>query len=173
MLPISVCIISYNEEDKITRCLQSVNWADEIILVDSGSTDKTIALCKQHTSKICHRDWTGYVDQKNYALSLAKNDWVLSLDADEEVSPELQQEIKHVLQSDSIQYAGFKIPRLTYYLGKWIYHSGWYPDYQIRLFQKSCAQWTGSILHERVQLDGKLDSLHASLYHYPPPEWST
>ncbi|MDI6784577.1 MAG: glycosyltransferase family 2 protein, partial [bacterium] len=128
MLPVSVCIITHNEEDKIERCLQSVSWVDEIIVVDSGSTDKTIAICKQYTDKIEHRDWTGYVDQKNYALSLAKNEWVLSVDADEEISSALKEEIQQLFRSDIIGFDGFKMPRVSFYLGKWIKHSGWYPD---------------------------------------------
>ena len=166
MLPISVCIIAYNEEDKIERCLQSVSWADEIIVVDSGSKDKTLEICKQYTSKIKHRNWTGYVDQKNYTVSLAKNEWVLSIDADEEVSSALKEEIQQLFQSATTIYAGFKIPRLTNYLGKWIKHSGWYPDEQLRLFKKNSANWVGKELHERIQVNGEIGLLHASIYHY-------
>ncbi|MCX7918699.1 MAG: glycosyltransferase family 2 protein [bacterium] len=166
MRPVSVCIIAYNEADKIARCLQSVSWANEIIVVDSGSSDNTIEICKQYTDKIYHRDWTGYVDQKNYAMSLAKYDWVLSVDADEEVSPELSQEIQRLFQSEVNNFVGYNIPRLTYYLGKWIKHSGWYPDEQLRLFQKNKAKWVGRELHERIQVDGSIGRLNNVIYHY-------
>lgn len=166
MLPITACIITYNEEDKIERCLQSVSWADEIIIVDSGSTDKTGEICKQYTDKIEYRAWTGYVDQKNYVVSLAKNDWVLSIDADEEIPIDLKKEIIMILEAEQIVSAGFKIPRISFYLGRWIKHSGWYPDYQLRLFRKSAAKWIGKELHERVQVSGEVGILRSSLYHY-------
>jgi glycosyltransferase involved in cell wall biosynthesis len=166
MHPISVCIIAYNEADKIDRCLQGVSWVDEIIVVDSGSTDKTVEICRGYAHKIEYRAWSGYVDQKNYVVSLAKNDWVLSLDADEEISPELSTEIQNLLQQDTLPVSGYKIPRLTYYLGKWIKHSGWYPDYQLRLFNKKTAKWVGKELHEHVEVNGSIDILRSPLYHY-------
>ena len=166
MLPISVCIITYNEEDKIERCLQSVSWADEIIVVDSGSTDKTVEICKRFTDKIEYRAWTGYVDQKNHAISLAKNDWILSVDADEEISGDLKKEILKIGEAEKPDYAGFKMPRLTYYLGKWIKHSGWYPDKQLRLFNRRVAKWVGKKLHEHAVVDGNVGILSKPLYHY-------
>jgi glycosyltransferase involved in cell wall biosynthesis len=166
MHPISVCIIAYNEEDKIERCLKSIPWADEIIVVDSGSTDKTVEICKRYTPKIEYRAWSGYVDQKNYIISLAKNDWVLSLDADEEVSPELSTKIQALRQQDGIPAQGYKIPRSTFYLGKWIKHSGWYPNYQLRLFNKRSAKWVGKELHEHIEVNGEIGFLQSPLYHY-------
>jgi glycosyltransferase involved in cell wall biosynthesis len=151
--PVSACIVCFNEKDNIKKCLESVKWCDEIIVVDSGSTDGTVEICRQYTDKVHHNKWPGFVAQKNHALSLASNDWVLSLDADEYLSDELQTEIKSIWEKgETTVHAGFYAPRKTFYLGRWILHGGWYPDYKLRLWKKILGKWDGIDPHDRVAL---------------------
>ncbi len=163
--PISCCIICFNEAANIRRCLESVKWCDEIIVVDSFSSDQTVAICREYTSRILQRPWPGYVEQKRFALAQASHEWVLNIDADEEVSPELQREIIEVLRRNDPAVDGFFIPRLVYYLGRWWWR-GWYPGYRLRLFRKTKARWGGIDPHEKVLLRGHADRLHGALYHY-------
>jgi glycosyltransferase involved in cell wall biosynthesis len=163
---ISACVICLNEERNIGRCLSSLDGADEVIVVDSGSTDRTVEIARSYTDFVLHRDWTGYADQKNFAMSRARGDWILSVDADEEVSGELKQEIDMVLASDPLE-AGSKIPRRSFYQGRWINHSGFYPDRQLRLFRRGRAGWVGRRVHERVEVDGPVGKLKSDLFHYP------
>ena len=163
---LSACVICLNEERNITRCLSSLGWVDELVVVDSGSRDRTVEIARSYTDLVYHRDWTGYADQKNFAMSRARGDWILSLDADEEVSEELKQEIGIVLASEPRE-CGFKIPRRSFYQGRWINHSGFYPDRQLRLFRRECARWVGRRVHERVEVDGSLGKLKSDLLHYP------
>lgn len=160
---ISVIIITKNEEQNIIDCLNSVKWADEIIIVDAESTDATAELSKNFTDRIFFRKWNGYSEQKNYALTLARNDWVLSLDADERVTDELKNEI---LFSDLSIADGYKIPRANYFLGKLIRGCGWSHDYQIRLFKKSKTKVTDRRVHEGFIVDGKISELKSSMLHY-------
>jgi hypothetical protein len=163
--PISCCIICFNEAANIRRCLESVKWCDEIVVVDSFSTDQTVAICREYTTRILQRPWPGYVEQKRFALAQASYEWVLNVDADEEVSPELQREIIEVLRRNDPAVDGFYIPRLVYYLGRWWWH-GWYPGYRLRLFRKAKVRWGGINPHEKVLLRGHADRLHGDLYHY-------
>jgi hypothetical protein len=163
--PISCCIICFNESANIRRCLESVKWCDEIIIVDSFSTDQTVAICREYTTRILQRPWPGYVEQKRFALAQASHEWVLNVDADEEVSPELQREILDVLQRNDPSVDGFYIPRLVYYLGRWWWH-GWYPGHRLRLFRKAKVRWGGMNPHEKVLLRGQADRLRGDLYHY-------
>lgn len=163
--PISCCIICFNEEKNIRRCLESVKWCDEIIVVDSFSTDRTVTICREYTPHIFQRPWPGYVEQKRFALAQASHQWVLNVDADEEVSPELQREILAVLRRNDPAVDGFFIPRLVYYLGRWWWH-GWYPGYRLRVFRKAKVRWGGTNPHEKVLLRGHADRLHGALYHY-------
>jgi len=163
---ISVGIICYNEAQNIERCLESVSWADEIIVVDSGSQDNTVSIAKKYTDHIFQRSWTGYADQKNFALSRTSCPWVLSVDADEVVSPVLQAEIRAHLAMDEAK-DGYRIPRLSYYQGKWIRHSGFYPDRQLRLFKRGRGRWIGGRVHERVEIEGDVGCLKNDLLHYP------
>jgi len=163
--PISCCIICFNEEANIRRCLESVKWCDEIIIVDSFSTDRTVDICREYTDRLIARAWPGYVEQKRFALSQATHEWVLNVDADEEVSPKLRQEILAVLEQNHPAVDGFYVPRLVYYLGRWWWR-GWYPGYRLRLFRKAKVRWGGVDPHEKVLLRGQAERLHGPLYHY-------
>lgn len=163
---VSVCVICFNEERNIRRCLESVVWADEIIVVDSLSQDKTVRIARAYTDKVYERAWTGYANQKNFALSKATGEWVVSLDADEEVSSPLCGEIEGVITSRNAE-AGYRIPRRSFYQGRWINHSGFYPDRQLRLFKRSRGRWVGGRVHERVAVDGEVGDLTKDLLHYP------
>lgn len=163
MEKISAVIIAGNEEKNIADCLESVRWADEIIVVDSESTDRTVEISKRYTDKVFVRKWEGYASQKNYSMSKAVNEWVLSLDADERVSPELLEEMKSL---DFSKADGFYIPRRNYFLGKVIKSCGWSPDYQLRLFRKSKTTLTSRQVHEGFSVDGKREYLGGELIHH-------
>jgi glycosyltransferase involved in cell wall biosynthesis len=160
---ISVIIITRNEEVNIEDCLKSVKWADEIIIVDAESSDNTIGISQKYTDKIFTHKWEGYAKQKQFALSLAKNEWILSLDADERVTPELKDEIEAGVKDG---FDGFKIPRKNYFLGKHIRGCGWNNDYQLRLFKKSVADVTDSLVHESFVVRGKIGRLENKMTHY-------
>jgi glycosyltransferase involved in cell wall biosynthesis len=162
---ITCCIICFNEEANIRRCLESVKWCDEIVIVDSFSTDHTIAICQEYTQRIIQRPWPGYVEQKRFALSQATHEWVLNVDADEEVSPELRHEMLAVLHRNHPDVDGYFMPRLVYYLGRWWWR-GWYPGLRLRLFRKAKVRWGGVDPHEKVLLQGQADRLRGDLYHY-------
>lgn len=164
--PLSVTIITLNEEHNIARALQSVSWAEDIIIVDSGSSDRTIEIAEKLGARVFRRDWPGYGQQKNYAQTLARHDWVLSLDADEAVTPELAQEIQNYLKSTSLAYKGFSVPRKTWYLGRWILHGGWYPNALVRLVDRRNAAWTEPKVHESLKVEGPLTQLENPLLHY-------
>lgn len=165
-MTLSVCIICFNEERNIKRCLESSTWADEIVVVDSMSQDGTVAIAKEYTDKVYQRQWPGYVGQKNFALSKAKGDWILSADADEEISQSLQYEIKKEIEKEDPK-DGYRIPRRSFYQGRWIKHSGFYPDRQLRLFRRNKGYWVGKRVHERVHVNGKIGLLKNDLLHYP------
>ena len=162
---ISACIITLNEESRIHDCLESVKWVDEIIVVDSFSTDKTVDICREYTDQVYQRAWPGNIDQKNHAIGLAKNDWILSLDADERLSPELISEIQHTLLNPG-NVVGFYFPRRCFYLGRWIYHGDWYPDYQLRLFKRGLGKWQGTNPHGRVFVNGNTARMKHDIYHF-------
>ena len=164
--PISACIIARNEEANIVDCLRSVDWVDEVVVVDCGSTDRTTDLCRESGAKVEHRDWTGHIDQKNHAIDVAKNGWVLCIDADERVSPELQDEILHEMESAEGCWDGFVFPRRTHYLGRWISHSGWYPDLKLRLFKREKGRWGGVNPHDEVTVTGNTKQLRHDLWHF-------
>jgi len=164
--PLSVCIICHNESKNIRRCLESVLWADEIVVVDSFSTDNTVEIVRQYTDALFQRAWTGYADQKNHALSKAHGNWVLSMDADEAVSRRLKGEIQTEIGRPEAK-DGYKIPRRSFYQGRWIRHSGYYPDRQLRLFRRHKARWIGGRVHERVEVDGDVGELKTDILHYP------
>lgn len=161
---ISAVLITFNEEDNILDAIDSVSWADEVIVVDSNSTDRTVELAKSRGAKTMIRDWTGFSDQKQFGVDAAANDWILSLDADERVSSNLKDEILAIDEP----LDGYKIPRLSFYMGREIRHSGWYPDHQLRLFDRRKARWNGRIIHESVQLDpgSKAGRLKGDILHY-------
>jgi glycosyltransferase involved in cell wall biosynthesis len=163
---LSVTIITRNEAAHIGEALSSVAWADEIVVVDSHSTDETVAIARRHTDRVVVRDWPGYIDQKNYAASIASHDWILSLDADERVTPGLAREIRDLLHRGP-QRKGYRISRVTYYLGRWLHSTDWYPDYQLRLYDRRCGRWNPRRVHESFELrDGRPGRLQHHLEHY-------
>ena len=149
---ISVCIVTYNEEDNIRECLESVSWADEILVVDSLSNDRTVDICREYTDRIIQRKWNGYIDQKSFTLKHASGEWVLFIDADERLSPGLIEEIKKEISKENIEYDGFYLARHIYYLGRWINHGEWYPEYRLRLFRRTKGRIGGIEPHDRVEL---------------------
>lgn len=163
---LSVCVITRDEEDRIGDCLASVAWADERIVVDSGSTDRTAAVAREHGARVIERPWPGYPAQKNFALGEAVSDWVLSLDADERVSPELADELRAFLAAPPAGVVAASVPRLTRYLGRWIRRGGWYPDRKVRLARRGAARWEGGDLHERLVPDGPTARLRGDLLHH-------
>jgi glycosyltransferase involved in cell wall biosynthesis len=163
MPTLSVTIITFNEERNIGACLESVKWADEIIIVDSGSSDQTIPICQQYTSNITITDWPGFGVQKNRAVDKASGDWILSIDADERVPQPLQAQIlERINRPDSV---GYEIPRRSYFCGKAIHHSGWWPDYTLRLFKRGAGKFSDRAVHERLMVEGKTEKLTTPLEH--------
>jgi glycosyltransferase involved in cell wall biosynthesis len=163
---VSVTVITLDEEANLGAALESVRWADDIVVVDAHSQDRTTAIARQFTDRVMSRKWTGYVDQKNYAASIAAHDWILSLDADERVSPALADEIR-ALRLDAAAPAAFRVPRVTWHLGRWIRSTDWYPDHQVRLYDRTRARWTGGTVHEGLQADGPVGGLRGELEHRP------
>jgi len=162
---LSVIIITKNEENCISRCLASVSWADELIVVDSGSTDRTLEISQSHGAKIkIESDWLGFGIQKNRALALASQDWVLSIDADEWVSKTLRNEIQKKLSIPG-SHVAFSMPRQSSYCGKYIRHSGWSPDRIVRLFRRGYAQFSNDLVHERLIINGSVGVLSSPLMH--------
>ncbi len=168
MKPLSVVIISKNEEKNIARCLASVSWADEIILIDSQSQDATVSIAQEYGAKVYSPEWKGYGAAKKEGVRRAAGDWILSIDADEEISPELRDEIKSILRDD-VHCGGYYLKRKTLFLGRWIKHCGWYPDYVLRLFRKSKGDFDGAFVHEKVVVDGEIGYLQNELLHYSYP----
>ena len=162
---LSVTVITKNEEDNIRKCLESVKWADEIIVVDSYSTDKTLQIAKEFTEKVYTEEWKGFAKQREFALSKASNEWVFPLDADERCSDELREEILGIIKSGS-KFSGFRIPRKTFFLGKWIRHCGWYPGYQTRFFRKEKTKVTDRLVHEGYEVEGDMGFLKGDILHY-------
>lgn len=163
---LSVIIITHNEESNIVDCLRSVSWANEIIIVDSQSTDRTVELAKQFTQKIFTTEWKGFAAAKNFALQKVVNEWVLSLDADERVTPELSFEINRVITDNSNNIVGFEIARRAYFLGKWIKHCGWYPGFVTRLFKSSAVKFNEMRVHEKIEITGDVGRLQYDLLHF-------
>lgn len=164
---ISVCIITGNEQKDIRRCLESVKWADEIIVVDSFSTDATLSIVEEYTDRIYQHRWLGYIGQKAVAKSLAKNEWVLFVDADEAVSESLRFEIATVFEKGIPSGVnGFDFPRLVWFLNRWIRHGDWYPDAKLRLFRRTKGTCCGTEPHERIDIEGIVGHLKAPLHHY-------
>ena len=162
---ISVCIITLNEERNLPRLLESVRGiVDEIVVVDSGSMDRTAAIAQEHGGRFEFRKWTHYGEQKNHAAALATSEWILSLDADEVLGSELQSALLD-WKKRTPQFEVYEVARKTWYLGEWIRHSGWYPDFKKRLYRKGSAQFAGS-LHESLQYDGPVGKLAGDLLHY-------
>ena len=166
---LSIAIITYNEEENIRRTLESVSWADEIIVVDSGSTDKTIAICRKYTDKVFHQDWLGFARQKNFAIDKTSGDWVLSLDADEPIEPALADEVKNIISS-SQSLDGYWVPRRTFFLGKEIKHGGWYPDRNLRLFRRGKGEFEERVVHETIRVRGVVGKTKHAILHFAYPD---
>lgn len=162
---ISATIIALNEERDLPRCLESLRFVDEIILVDSGSADRTVEIAKQMGAKVLVEPWHGYGAQKNFAQAQAKSEWVLNVDADEVITPELREEILAVVRSAN-PAAGYAVARKTYYLGRWIRHGGWYPNYVTRLVRRGGGAWTEPNVHEELKIQGELRQLEHPMLHY-------
>ena len=165
-MKLTVTVITRNEAPHIAAALESVSWADEIIVVDSHSTDDTVAIARRLATRVEARAWPGYSAQKNFAADLASNDWILSLDADERVTPALAAEIRTLLATPP-PLNGYRIPRVAWYLGRWIRSTDWYPDYQLRLYNRRAGRWNARRVHESVALEGPLGQLRHELEHYP------
>lgn len=166
-MKITATIITYNEEKNIAKAICSVLWADEIIVVDSNSTDKTVKIAEQLGAKVIIQPWLGFSKQKQFAVNQAKNDWIFSLDADEIVSKELAAEIKFIAENNSKSAnVAYRIPRLSFYMNRPIKHSGWYPDSQIRFFDRNNAKWKDVLIHESVEVCGKVENLHRDIHHF-------
>ena len=163
---ISAIVVCFNEEDNIGRCLASLTWCDEIVVVDSFSTDRTVEICRRYTDRVIQRRWEGYREQKSFAHSQATKEWVFLVDSDEEVSAELGDEIRDALAVFGDRCAAFSVSRLVHYLGRWWWRGGWYPDYDIRIFRRDLARWGGNDPHEKILVDGKVRRLARPLYHY-------
>jgi glycosyltransferase involved in cell wall biosynthesis len=162
---ISASVICRNEEHNIEDCLKSVAWCDEIVVVDSGSTDRTVELARKHTERVSFHEWPGYVAQKNHALDQCGGDWVISLDADERCTPELREAVERELASaDGL--AGFEVRRHVKYLGRWINHGGWYPDWKLRIVRKGKARWGGVDPHDKLIPEGPVKRLDAEIHHF-------
>ncbi len=161
----SVTVITRNEAADLAAALESVRWADEIVVVDSESTDDTVAIARQFTERVVVQRWSGYIAQKNFAASLASHDWIFSLDADERVTPALARAIRSSV--DNPQHAAYRLKRVTWHLGRWIRSTDWFPDDQTRLYDKRHAGWTGRYVHEAVTVNGTMGTLAGELHHFP------
>lgn len=164
-MKISATIITFNEERNLSRVIESLRCCDEILVLDSGSNDRTVEIAGNLGARVEEASWHGYAAQKNIAAELASHDWILSLDADESVSEALEAEIWHIKKVGP-EFDGYTVPRLAQYLGRWILHGGWYPDRKIRLFDRRKAKWVGDFVHESVQVEGSVGHLKSNLLHF-------
>jgi glycosyltransferase involved in cell wall biosynthesis len=173
MTPISATIITLNEEDRIAGTVRALDFCDEVLVVDSGSQDRTRELAADHGARVLVRPWTGYADQKNFAADQARHDWILNLDADEQPGPGLRGELEAWRASENSDenlsggFTAWSVPRLTRYEGRWIHHSGWYPDRKVRLYDRRCSRWSGAYVHEHLETTGRVGELAGDLLHSP------
>jgi len=163
-LPISLVVVTKNEEKNIERCLRSVPFASDILVLDSGSHDRTVEIAKKLGARVFEQHWLGFGAQKNKAAELANYDWILSLDADEALSPELVQEIEQKARELKDQVA-YRFPRKSFYLGRWILHGGWYPDFQVRLYHRKHSRWSEESIHEKI-ISSSLQSMNNPIEHF-------
>lgn len=166
---VSAFIVCCNEERQIRRCLESLAWCDEIVIVDSGSSDATLEICREFTTNISYRAWSGYVEQKRHALSLCSGTWVLNLDADEEVSPELAAELQEIARRDplgQIPHNGYYLNRVVFFLNRWWRKGGWYPEYRLRFCRRAATTWGGEDPHEKAAVAGSTARCRGELFHY-------
>lgn len=165
MMKISATIITYNEERNLPRAIESLRCADEILVVDSGSSDRTVEIAEKLGAKVIDSPWPGYAKQKNFAAERAEHDWILSLDADESLSEALEAEIWK-LKKAGPKCDAYTMPRMAQYLGRWITHSGWYPDRKVRLYHRAKGTWAGDYVHESVQVTGLVGHMEGNLLHF-------
>jgi len=168
-MKITATIITFNEAENIRDAIEAVKWADEILVVDSESTDTTVEIARQLGARVIINPWPGFAKQKQFAVNSAKHDWIFSLDADERISPELQASIDELRgQPESELAAGYRVARRAFYMGRWIRGGGWYPDYQLRFFNRHHGQWGDRIIHESVVIDdgARAETLRGDLLHY-------
>ena len=163
-MKITATVIARDEERHISDALESLRWADEIVVVDSGSTDRTVEIAREYTDRVIVTDWPGYAAQKNRAAAEASNDWIFSLDADERVSPELAASIA-AIRDRGAPAPGYRAARRARYIDRWIRHSGWYPDWQVRLYDRRRGAFDGAYVHESVTLDGPAGTLDGDILH--------
>ena len=164
---ISACIVAFQEADRIGACLESLAFCDEVLVIDSHSTDRTRAIAAEHGARVIERDWPGHVAQKEFAVREARHDWVLCVDADERISEGLREEICALRDAGFFGHAGWEMPRCSRYLGRWIRHGTWYPDLSLRLFDRRRGHWGGDDPHDRVELDSAPGRLRNELLHDP------
>ena len=162
---ITATIITIDEERNIARAIESLRCCDEILIVDSGSVDRTVELAEKLGARVIEAGWLGFAAQKNRAAEQASHDWILSLDADEAIGEALEAEIWNLKKSGP-QYDAYTMPRMARYLGRWILHSGWYPDYKLRLFNRRSGTWEGAYVHESVEVSGRIATLPGEILHY-------
>jgi glycosyltransferase involved in cell wall biosynthesis len=163
--PVSAYVLTFNNRRTIERCLKSLDWVEELVVVDSLSTDGTYEICQRYTEKAYQRPWTGHRDQYQYAADLTTKEWTLFVDADEEIPPELAREIRERVQGGAEGVDAFFVYRRTYYLGRWIRYGGWYPDGEIRLYRRTKGKWEGA-LHAKIVVNGRVESLKNQYLHY-------
>ncbi len=165
---VSACIIAFNEEDRLGPCLDSLRWVDEVVVVDSLSSDRTAELARERGATVIQRPFPGHVEQKNFAAEQAGSEWIVSLDADERLSPALQVELQAALAAAPADVVGYSMPRLTFYLGRWIRHGGWYPDRKLRAWRRGRARWGGRNPHDRVEVlgEGRVVALQGDIEHH-------
>jgi glycosyltransferase involved in cell wall biosynthesis len=164
-MKITATIITLNEERNIERAIESLRCCDEILIIDSGSVDRTVELAQKLGARVVEAGWRGYAGQKNWAAEQATHDWILSLDADEALSEALEAEIWN-LKKNGPRFDAYTMPRLAQYCGRWILHSGWYPDRKIRLYNRHKAKWVGDFVHESLEVQGRLGHLDTNLLHF-------
>jgi glycosyltransferase involved in cell wall biosynthesis len=162
---ISATIITYNEERNLPRAIESLRCVDEVVVMDSGSNDRTVEIAGKLGARVVEGPWPGYANQKNLAADQATHDWILSIDADESLSEALEAEIWQLKKSKP-RFDAYTMPRMAQYLGRWIRHSGWYPDRKVRLYDRSKAQWVGPYVHESVKVNGRIGHLESNLLHF-------
>lgn len=170
-MKISATIITLNEERNLPRALESLTCVDEVLVVDSGSTDRTVEIARRYGARVLTNPWPGYAAQKNFAAGQAAHDWILSLDADEALSETLAAEIQQ-LKRNGARADGYRFPRMAQYMGRWIRHCGWYPDYKLRLYDRHRGRWVGDYVHESVVVNGRVETLEGTLHHFTCPSLS-
>jgi glycosyltransferase involved in cell wall biosynthesis len=166
-IPVSACIVAMNEADRLGPCLDSLDWCDELVVIDSHSTDRTRELAAERGARVIERDWPGHIAQKNFAVREARHDWVFCIDADERVTPELRTAIEAERRGGFAGVAGYEVSRVSSYFGRWIRHGTWYPDWKLRLFDRRRGGWGGRDPHDHASVDGTVRRLGGELHHEP------